>query len=81
MAAATANGTTTASPDDQLRAAYERAESSAASAFEDLVSKPSFGRLLTAHSGRRRGVRERAAHDGRRRRRRVDARGDLDSSG
>jgi hypothetical protein len=34
------------SPEEQLRARYEEAESGAAKAFEELVSKPSFGRLL-----------------------------------
>jgi hypothetical protein len=32
--------------DDQLRALYEETESRTARAFEDLVSKPSFGALL-----------------------------------
>jgi hypothetical protein len=32
--------------EDPLRALYEQAESQTASAFEDLVAKPSFGRLL-----------------------------------
>jgi hypothetical protein len=32
--------------EDQARALYEQAESQAASAFEELVAKPSFGRLL-----------------------------------
>ena len=35
-----------ASADEQVRAHYERAETSAAKAFEELVAKPSFGRLL-----------------------------------
>lgn len=34
------------SPEDQIRALHEDAESSAARAFEELVSKPSFGTLL-----------------------------------
>src|SRR5437588_8603052 len=34
------------SPEDQVRALFEEAESGAAKAFEALVSKPSFGRLL-----------------------------------
>jgi hypothetical protein len=34
------------SPEEQVRALYEEAESSTAKAFEELVSKPSFGRLL-----------------------------------
>ena len=34
------------SPEQQVRALYEEAESNAAKAFEELVSKPSFGRLL-----------------------------------
>jgi hypothetical protein len=33
-------------PDDQLRALYEQAESQTAKAFEGLVSKPGFGRLM-----------------------------------
>ena len=37
------------SPEEQVRALYEEAESSAAKAFEEAVSKPSFGALL-AHS-------------------------------
>lgn len=32
--------------EEQVRALYEQAESQAASAFEELVAKPSFGRLL-----------------------------------
>ncbi len=35
------------SPEEQVRALYEEAESGAAKAFEDLVRKPSFGRLLS----------------------------------
>lgn len=34
------------SPEEQVRALFEEAESNAAKAFEELVSKPSFGRLL-----------------------------------
>src|ERR1700744_2496280 len=34
------------SPEEQVRALFEEAESSAAKAFEELVRKPSFGRLL-----------------------------------
>ena len=34
------------SPEEQVRALYEQAESNTAKAFEELVSKPSFGRLL-----------------------------------
>ena len=34
------------SPEEQVRALYEESESSATKAFEDLVTKPSFGRLL-----------------------------------
>jgi hypothetical protein len=34
------------SPEEQVRALYEDAESSAAKAFEEAVSKPSFGALL-----------------------------------
>jgi hypothetical protein len=34
------------SPEEQARALYEEAESNASKAFEELVSKPSFGRLL-----------------------------------
>ena len=34
------------SPEEQVRALYEEAESNTAKAFEELVSKPSFGRLL-----------------------------------
>jgi hypothetical protein len=34
------------SPEEQTRALYEEAESSTAKAFEELVTKPSFGRLL-----------------------------------
>jgi hypothetical protein len=34
------------SPEEQVRALYEEAESGAAEAFEQLVTKPSFGRLM-----------------------------------
>jgi hypothetical protein len=34
------------SPEEQVRALFEDAESGAAKAFEQLVAKPSFGRLL-----------------------------------
>ena len=34
------------SPEEQVRALYEEAESNTAKAFEALVNKPSFGRLL-----------------------------------
>jgi hypothetical protein len=34
------------SPEEQVRALFEDAESNAAKAFEEMVSKPSFGRLL-----------------------------------
>ena len=34
------------SPEEQVRALFEESESSTAKAFEELVSKPSFGRLL-----------------------------------
>jgi hypothetical protein len=34
------------STDEQVRALYEQVESQTASAFEQLVAKPSFGRLL-----------------------------------
>jgi len=34
------------SPEEQVRALYEEAESNTAKAFEELVSKPSFGQLL-----------------------------------
>jgi hypothetical protein len=36
----------TGSPEEQVRALFEEAESGAAKAFEQLVAKPSFGRLL-----------------------------------
>lgn len=42
----TDNGTHGQSPTDQIRALHERAESESARAFEELASKPSFGRLL-----------------------------------
>ena len=34
------------SPEEQVRARYEEAESNATKAFEEMVRKPSFGRLL-----------------------------------
>jgi hypothetical protein len=34
------------SPEEQVRALYEEAESNTAKAFEEMVSKPSFGRLV-----------------------------------
>jgi hypothetical protein len=34
------------SPEEQVRALFEEAESGAAKAFEQLVAKPSFGRLM-----------------------------------
>jgi len=34
------------SPEEQVRALFEETESNAAKAFEELVRKPSFGRLL-----------------------------------
>jgi hypothetical protein len=37
---------TTPTPDQQVRALYEQTESQTAQAFEELVSKPSFGLLL-----------------------------------
>ena len=40
------NGAKTSSPEDQVRALYEQAESQTARALEDMVSKPSFGQLL-----------------------------------
>ena len=44
--ARTENGASQASPEEQVRALYEHAESSAAKALEEMVAKPSFGRLL-----------------------------------
>ncbi len=41
-----AKGGGTATPSEQVRALYEGAESATATAFEELVSKPSFGVLL-----------------------------------
>ena len=43
----TENGSQT-SPEQQLRALYEQAESQTARAMEDLVAKPSFGALLAS---------------------------------
>lgn len=40
------DGAKSASPDAEVRALYEKAETDTAKAFEDLVGKPSFGRLL-----------------------------------
>jgi hypothetical protein len=40
------NGEAKPSPQEQVRALYEEAESSTARAFEEFVSKPSFGALL-----------------------------------
>ena len=42
--AGTRNGTQT--PTDQVAALYERAETETAGALEELVAKPSFGRML-----------------------------------
>lgn len=42
--AGTRNGTQT--PTDQVRTLYERAETDTAGALEELVAKPSFGRML-----------------------------------
>lgn len=38
----------TQSPEDQVRALYEQSESSSAKAFEEMVSKPSFGSLMAS---------------------------------
>ena len=47
MTATTHNGENgAASAEEQVRALYEQAESGAARALEELVAKPSFGRLL-----------------------------------
>jgi hypothetical protein len=47
MASTTAdNGAATPSPDEQVRALYEQTETATAKALEELVAKPSFGRLL-----------------------------------
>ena len=43
---ATRNGADPPSPEQQIRSLYEQAESSTAEALEQLVAKPSFGRLL-----------------------------------
>jgi hypothetical protein len=40
------DGAQSVSPDAQVRALYEKAESETAKALEDLVAKPSFGRVL-----------------------------------
>jgi hypothetical protein len=44
--ARTENGNPKPSPDEQVRRLYEQTESSSAKALEELVAKPSFGRLL-----------------------------------
>ena len=41
-----AQAQTTPSPNEQVRALYEHAESRSAEAFEELVAKPNFGSLL-----------------------------------
>jgi methyl-accepting chemotaxis protein len=41
------NRTSSAADDGAVREAYEQAESATAKALEELVGKPSFGRLLT----------------------------------
>jgi len=43
---AAGNGGQGPTPDDYTRALHEQVESEAASAFEELIAKPSFGRLL-----------------------------------
>jgi hypothetical protein len=40
------DGAKAVSPDAEVRALYEKAEAGTAKAFEDLVAKPSFGRLI-----------------------------------
>jgi hypothetical protein len=40
------DGAQSASPEAEVRALYEKAESGAAKALEEMVAKPSFGRLL-----------------------------------
>ena len=40
------DGAKSASPEAEVRALYEKAESGAAQALEDLIAKPSFGRML-----------------------------------
>jgi hypothetical protein len=44
--AARDSGSRSLSPDRQVRALYEQAESQTAKSLEDLVSKPGFGRLM-----------------------------------
>ncbi len=44
--ARSAGDTRAQSPDDQVRALYEQMESGSAKAFDEFVSKPSFGSLL-----------------------------------
>lgn len=46
MARRNENGAAKSSPDEQVRALYEQAESATAKALEELVAKPSFGALL-----------------------------------
>jgi hypothetical protein len=48
MAATGTNGQQSPPAEERIRAAYERAEAGTAKALEDLVAKPSFGRLLAA---------------------------------
>ena len=43
---ADADGAPSPSPEEQVRSLYEQAESSTAKAFEEFVSKPSFGSVL-----------------------------------
>ncbi len=40
------DGVQSASPEAEVRALYEKAETGAAQALEEMVAKPSFGRLL-----------------------------------
>ncbi len=40
------DGAQSASPEAEVRALYEKAETGAAKALEEMVAKPSFGRLL-----------------------------------
>ena len=42
------------SPEEQVRALYDEAESGAAQAIEEMVRKPSFGRLLAVSAGEHR---------------------------
>jgi hypothetical protein len=46
MMARAEDGAKAVSPEAEVRALYEKAEAGTAKAFEDLVAKPSFGRLL-----------------------------------